>query len=237
MPLRRVGDREGTVFRRVKRATEEGSRIEGRNSGIPPESPGKAAFSRAPVERMQRLHEMLSANRYPNCRKIAAEFEVSTKTIQRDVNFMRDRLRLPIEYDGRHTGFRYSRPVDDPPIAFASEIAKAKKSAPAKEVATDFSILDSEEWPCVKECGAAIARIWFDAKVAARVQVLASHPFQEIKISPDGGVELKVQLDGVVDLDRWVLSWGAYARVLEPDWLRRRILKIARRILASYRNH
>jgi predicted DNA-binding transcriptional regulator YafY len=183
---------------------------------------------------MQRLHEMLSANRYPNCRKIAAEFEVSTKTIQRDVNFMRDRLRLPIEYDGRHTGFRYSRPVDDPPIAFASEIAKAKKSAPAKEVATDFSLLDRTRRSGAKGGGEAVARIWFDPQVAAAVQVLASHPFQGAKILPDGGIELKVQLDGVVDIDRWVLSWGPYARVLEPVSLRRRILKIARMIIASY---
>ena len=37
--------------------------------------------------------------------------EVSTKTIQRDNDFMRDRLGLPIEYDQLHFGFVYTEPV------------------------------------------------------------------------------------------------------------------------------
>jgi len=44
-----------------------------------------------------RLHEKLRAGAFPNCRKLADELEVSTKTIQRDIDFMRDRLGLPIE--------------------------------------------------------------------------------------------------------------------------------------------
>src|SRR5476651_651755 len=61
------------------------TRIRKRNSRNPSKSLRNFGFSRPPLERMQRLHEMLSANRYPNCRNMAAEFEVSTKTIQRDL--------------------------------------------------------------------------------------------------------------------------------------------------------
>ncbi len=45
-----------------------------------------------------RLHEKLKAGKFPNCRKLAEELEVSSKTIQPDIDFMRDRLNLPIEY-------------------------------------------------------------------------------------------------------------------------------------------
>jgi predicted DNA-binding transcriptional regulator YafY len=48
---------------------------------------------------MLRIHELLSADRRPNCSVLAREFEVSVKTVQRDVDFMRDQLMLPIEYD------------------------------------------------------------------------------------------------------------------------------------------
>ena len=41
-----------------------------------------------------RLHERLRAGTFPNYRKLADELEVSTKTIQRDIDFMRDRLGL-----------------------------------------------------------------------------------------------------------------------------------------------
>lgn len=186
---------------------------------------------------MQRLHEVLSANRYPNCRKMAAEFEVSTKTIQRDLNFMRDRLRLPIEYDETLFGYRYTRPVDYPPVTFVALKQKSEEGGNARRFVPPYQVTDEIDQPPVKEGGSIVVRIRFDAQVAADVQVLASPPFQETKTLADGGIELKVQLDSLVGLERWVLSWGAYARVLEPDWLRRRILKIARTILASYRGH
>src|SRR5437762_10466562 len=68
-----------------------------------------ALHSRPPLERMMRMHERLKAGRYPNCRKLADELEVSSKTVQRDIDFMRYRLGLPIEYDQLHFGFYYTR--------------------------------------------------------------------------------------------------------------------------------
>ena len=59
-------------------------------------------FSRPPLARMLQLHQQLQAGSFPNCRKLADELEVSTKTIQRDIDFMRDQLGMPIEYDRLH---------------------------------------------------------------------------------------------------------------------------------------
>ena len=73
--------------------------------------PGTHLHSRPPLERMMRMHERLKAGRYPNCRKLADELEVSSKTVQRDIDFMRYRLGLPIEYDQLHFGFYYTEPV------------------------------------------------------------------------------------------------------------------------------
>ena len=70
---------------------------------------------------MMRMHERLRAGRYPNCRKLAEELEVSSKTVQRDIDFMRYRLGLPIEYDQLHFGFYYSEPVANFPNIEISE--------------------------------------------------------------------------------------------------------------------
>ena len=70
---------------------------------------------------MMRLHKKLIAGDFPNCRKLADEMEVSTKTIQRDIDFMRDRLGLPIEYDQLHFGFFYTEPVTHFPSVEVSE--------------------------------------------------------------------------------------------------------------------
>ena len=70
---------------------------------------------------MMRMHERLKAGRYPNCRKLADELEVSSKTVQRDIDFMRYRLGLPIEYDQLHFGFYYTEPVANFPNIEISE--------------------------------------------------------------------------------------------------------------------
>ena len=60
---------------------------------------------------MMQLHSHLKAGTFPNCRKLGEELEVSSKTIQRDIEFMRDRLGLPIEYDALRFGFYYTEAV------------------------------------------------------------------------------------------------------------------------------
>ena len=67
------------------------------------------------------IHARLKAGRYPNCRKIAEELEVSSKTIQRDIDFMRYRLALPIEYDALRFGFYYTEAVTSFPTIDVSE--------------------------------------------------------------------------------------------------------------------
>src|SRR3982750_4182009 len=81
----------------------------------------KGGFSRPPLERMMRLHASLKARHFPNCQKIATELEVSAKTIQRDIDFMRYRLGLPIEYHPQEFGFYYTEPVTAFPNIEVSE--------------------------------------------------------------------------------------------------------------------
>jgi len=45
---------------------------------------------------------------YPNCTSLAREWEVSYKTIQRDIDYLKDSLEAPVEYDPVRRGFRYS---------------------------------------------------------------------------------------------------------------------------------
>src|SRR5882757_7737356 len=84
-------------------------------------SPRIQQFSRPPLVRMLQLHQQLQAGSFPNCRKLADELEVSTKTIQRDIDFMRDQLGLPIEYDQLQFGFVYTEPVTSFPTIEVSE--------------------------------------------------------------------------------------------------------------------
>lgn len=60
---------------------------------------------------MLRIHQAVSSGKFPNASTLAREIEVATKTIHRDIEFMRDRLGLPIEYDRHRNGFTYTEEV------------------------------------------------------------------------------------------------------------------------------
>jgi len=62
---------------------------------------------------MLRIHQALQSgrDRLPNASTLGRELEVSIKTIHRDLEFMRDRLDLPIEYDRHRHGLYYTEEV------------------------------------------------------------------------------------------------------------------------------
>ena len=46
--------------------------------------------------------------RYPNATKLAEQFEISNKTAHRSIDYFRDRLQAPLEYDESRKGFFYT---------------------------------------------------------------------------------------------------------------------------------
>jgi predicted DNA-binding transcriptional regulator YafY len=72
-------------------------------------------------ERIMKIHERIRNGEFPNCVQMAADMEVSHKTMKRDVDFMKERLNLPIEYDEKRWGYYYSKPTDRLPGAPMAE--------------------------------------------------------------------------------------------------------------------
>src|SRR5262245_27742191 len=78
-------------------------------------------LSRPPLARIARIHEQLQHGRTVNCSTLAASLEISVKTAQRDLEFMRDQLKYPIEYDRANHRYHLTGPVPDSPILDATE--------------------------------------------------------------------------------------------------------------------
>src|SRR5712691_5615845 len=70
------------------------------------------AHSRPPLARMLRIHQAIQARKYPTASSLAAELQVSSKSIHRDLEFMRDRLQLPLEWDASKFGYYYTQEVN-----------------------------------------------------------------------------------------------------------------------------
>ncbi len=332
-------------------------------SGPLPAPSGRGTASRPPLYRMMQLHSQLKARRFPNCRKVAAELEVSPKTIQRDIDFMRDQLGLPIEYDPLRFGFYYTEPVSAFPSVEVSEgevaalfvaekaLAQYRGTPFEKPLHTAFSKLtgsladrvsfswaDLDEAISFRSVGASVAdlelfelasravmrsvevefeyrglkssrfeprvarpyhlaslehqwylfaedadrqqlrtfalprirhlrltprrftrpsdfsisrvlsgsfgvfaggrknriRLHFDAFAGRLVAERTWHESQRIRLEKNGGLILEMQLGGLEEIERWILSWGAHVKVLEPAELARRVRETAAAIVKSY---
>jgi proteasome accessory factor B len=70
---------------------------------------------------MLRIHRALQGGTFPNANTLAREVEVSSKTIHRDIEFMRDRLNLPVEFDPHRNGFFYQGEVSSFPTMQITE--------------------------------------------------------------------------------------------------------------------
>jgi predicted DNA-binding transcriptional regulator YafY len=316
--------------------------------------------SRPPLERMLRIHQSLSSGKFPNASKLARELEVSTKSVHRDIEFMRDRMNLPVEFDKARNGYFYTEEVSAFPTMQITEgelfalvvaekalqqyrgtsfekpllsaIKKMEQSLPdtislnladieqtisfrtRAEQILDLEIFDAlaktsarreqieltyrkpgqtkpesrivdpyhlaninGEWylfafdharkdirtfapariKSVKPTGKIFARpekfslekrlrdsfgvhsgqgahevvIRFNPRAADYVREKKWHPSQQLRELKGGGVELKLKLSSLAEIERWILSWGGDAKVLKPRELAGAVKQAAAKIL------
>ncbi|MCL1993287.1 MAG: YafY family transcriptional regulator [Spirochaetes bacterium] len=62
------------------------------------------------TKRLFVIDEMIRSGTYPSIKELAILTEVTPRTIQRDIEYMRDMLSAPIEYSYLHRGYLYSQP-------------------------------------------------------------------------------------------------------------------------------
>lgn len=64
--------------------------------------------SKVIYQRFLWFHNKIKEGKYPNTRTLAENFEITRKTAQRDVEFMRDRLDAPLVYVPEQRGYAYA---------------------------------------------------------------------------------------------------------------------------------
>jgi proteasome accessory factor B len=72
--------------------------------------------SRPPLYRFQEIFHAIKTGRYPNRTQLARTIEVTTKTIQRDIDYMRYQLNMPIEFDYARGGYYFTKPITELPL-------------------------------------------------------------------------------------------------------------------------
>jgi len=67
-------------------------------------------ITRPATYRFWRIHQSIKSGRYPNVPTLAKELEVSRRTVERDIAYIRDLFGAPIEYDPMRRGYKYTEP-------------------------------------------------------------------------------------------------------------------------------
>jgi predicted DNA-binding transcriptional regulator YafY len=73
------------------------------------------------MARIEQIFRAIKTQRRPNCASLAEKLEVSAKTVQRDIDYMRYQLSLPIEYDKERHGFYFTEEVTHFPAVHITE--------------------------------------------------------------------------------------------------------------------
>lgn len=79
-------------------------------------APQKIRQTRAVMYRVLMIHRMLENGACPCVKDIAEKLEVSRRTIERDIELLRDQFGAPLEYDHFKKGYRYTRSFSLPTI-------------------------------------------------------------------------------------------------------------------------
>ena len=78
-------------------------------------------------------------------------------------------------------------------------------------------------------------KIWFSAEQARFIKERKWSQTQKIKDQKDGSIILSMQTSGGWEVKKWVLSYGADAKVLEPEALKKEIVEELNKPMHNYK--
>lgn len=106
-----------------------------------------------------------------------------------------------------------------------SRIATAKATGESFVIPSGFSFkkLSGSHFGVHWTDGEIQVKVLFSSSVADYVKERKWHPSQQIVDCNDGSVILSMTVNHLLELKRWILSWGAEAKVLEPKSFAREI--------------
>jgi hypothetical protein len=117
-PLRAVHPRKWSFYRCGDVKTRFMPRLSKKNRAnrISSAAKTRTLHSRPPLYRFQEIFHAIKTGGYPNRTKLAETIEVTTKTIQRDIDYMRYQMSVPIEFDFAKGGYHFTRPMTELPL-------------------------------------------------------------------------------------------------------------------------
>ena len=169
-------------------------------------------------ERFVWFDDQVRARKYPNATTLAEKFEISTKTAQRDIDFMRDRLLCPLDYDSSQRGYCYDDETFSLPMVYLSS-----EELSALLIARKM-LQDTSGGSIGHEISSVVDKI---TNILKKRSVVTDHiddafSFQLIEYSPAPEIVFKAVLEGCLKKRRLSFTYSSPAaeekseRTVEP---------------------
>lgn len=149
--------------------------------------------------------------------KLADKYGVTRRTITKDLREMSE-AGIPIFYDHQRKKYTFTENFFIPPLCLHVLGRRSSNGDNAAEVNCE-----------------TVVRIWFHPDVAGLISQVEWHASQEITALADGDIHFTVSIKDLMELKAWVLSFGWYAEILEPEDLRQELIADLEKMLALYR--
>lgn len=177
--------------------------------------------------RIQWLHDELTRGTYPNAACLSERFHISKRQAQRDIDYLRTKLGAPLSYDRHRQGYRYDAPFTIPLMATGenddlwAHVAANPFAATATGMTEADAVIIQSQIPYT-------ATLHIEDKLT--VMELRSYV-----IADQGNAAYLCEFHSIDRFLCAILTARASVRIIEPDWLRDKLIAMAEKALRANR--
>jgi predicted DNA-binding transcriptional regulator YafY len=173
--------------------------------------------------RIQWFHKKVIDMSYPNAMRLAERFHISHRQAQRDVDFLHRKLGAPLEYCPEHKGYRYSETFSLPIVITSDNDDSYVTALPGQDELSLFGA----------EAGVIQMQLAYTATVELGDKLTALELSNYI-IARKGENRYACEFHHVDHFLAALLTADADVKLLEPNWLRERLIRAAQRVLQNH---
>ncbi|MBQ2767392.1 MAG: hypothetical protein IJF49_04865 [Clostridia bacterium] len=178
--------------------------------------------------RIQWLHEQIRALRYPNAQRLCERFSISRRQGQRDIHFLREELGAPLVYTPERRGFCYSTDFSLPIYYKNANEGDYAEFLDAQSLLIEQQVAAENGHPRYVQL-----QIPFTAMLHIPDK-LTRMALDRFVVEEKGNDRFLCEFSQVDLFLSAILLADGEVHILSPNWLRERLLDIARRAIERH---
>lgn len=173
--------------------------------------------------RIQWFHKKVTESSYPNAMRLAERYRISHRQAQRDVDFLARRLGAPLAYNAEHKGYYYTEPYSLPVVITSQGDDDYTVALPGQDELELFGA----------ESGIVQLQLPYTATIELSDKLTALELSKYI-IARRSDHCFVCEFHHIEQFLAALLTSDADVRLIEPEWLRERLIAAAQRVLDNH---